>query len=147
MTMLPWQTMSRRRFLSITVRPLNRMTGQIGFPTVENPTMIRLYSKNDTSLTFLLTHESIAKVSVLTLSQHKRRRQKADVSLTRMQFQRQKIQGFFFPTPLFKIRRLNFTFIRLRNSVRFRISDRSMERNLSNAILSPLFRREFLPVP
>ncbi len=51
--------------------PLNRMTGQIGIPTVENPTSIRLYSKNDTSLTFLLTHESIAKVSVLTLSQSK----------------------------------------------------------------------------
>jgi len=49
--------------------PLNRMTGQIGFPTVESPTTIRLYSKNDTSLTFLLTHESISKVSVLTLSQ------------------------------------------------------------------------------
>jgi len=51
--------------------PLNRMTGQIGFPTVENPTTIRLYSKNDSALTFLLTHESIAKVSVLTLSQAK----------------------------------------------------------------------------
>ena len=49
--------------------PQNRMTGQIGFPTVESPTAIRLYSKNDTSLTFLLTHESISKVSVLTLSQ------------------------------------------------------------------------------
>ena len=32
------------------------------------PTSVRLYSKNDTSLTFLLTHESIAKVSVLSLS-------------------------------------------------------------------------------
>ena len=51
--------------------PLNRMTGQIGFSTVENPTTIRLYSKNDTALTFLLTHESTAKVSVLTLSQAK----------------------------------------------------------------------------
>jgi len=48
---------------------LNRMTGQIGFPTVESPTAIRLYSRNDTSLTFLLSHESISKVSVLTLSQ------------------------------------------------------------------------------
>ncbi|MGA9408171.1 MAG: VCBS repeat-containing protein, partial [Bacteroidota bacterium] len=52
--------------------PVNRVTGQIGFPTVENPSMIRLYSKNDSSLTFLLTHESIAKVSVLTLYQQKR---------------------------------------------------------------------------
>lgn len=49
--------------------PSHRMTGQIGFQTVENPTMIRLYSKSDSSLTFLLTHESIAKVSVLTLYQ------------------------------------------------------------------------------
>jgi hypothetical protein len=51
--------------------PLNRMTGQVGFPTVENPTTIRLYSKSDSALTFLLTHESIAKVSVLTLTQAK----------------------------------------------------------------------------
>ncbi|HTR80688.1 MAG TPA: VCBS repeat-containing protein [Bacteroidota bacterium] len=55
----------------------NRMSGQISFPTVDNPSSIRLYSKNDTSLTFLLTHESIAKVSVLSLSMpnpHRRQR-------------------------------------------------------------------------
>jgi len=46
----------------------NRVEGQISFPTVEEPTSVRLYSKNDTSLTFLLTHESIAKVSVLSLA-------------------------------------------------------------------------------
>jgi len=46
----------------------SRVEGQISFPTVEDPTSIRLYSKTDTSLTFLLTHESVAKVSVLTLS-------------------------------------------------------------------------------
>jgi len=49
----------------------HRMDGTNRFPTVENPTTIRLYSKNDSALTFLLTHESIAKVSVLTLSQAK----------------------------------------------------------------------------
>ena len=46
----------------------NRMAGQVGFPSVESPSAIRLYSKNDSSLTFLLTHESIGKVSVLSLS-------------------------------------------------------------------------------
>lgn len=48
--------------------PPGRISGQIGIPTVERPTAVRLYAKNDTSVTFLLTHESIAKVSVLTLS-------------------------------------------------------------------------------
>jgi hypothetical protein len=51
--------------------PSYRVSGQIGFPTVEAPTTIRLYSKNDSSLTFLLSHESIAKVSVLSVSQQK----------------------------------------------------------------------------
>lgn len=46
----------------------NRVEGQLSFPTVDEPTSVRLYSKNDTLLTFLLTHESVAKVSVLTLS-------------------------------------------------------------------------------
>ncbi len=62
--------------------PPNRMTGQIGFPSVENPTTIRLYSKNDTSLTFLLSHESIAKVSVLTLSQLKDAARKVNFTYT-----------------------------------------------------------------
>jgi hypothetical protein len=43
--------------------------GQTGFPTVEAPTAIRLYSKNDSLLTFLLAHESIGKVSVLSVPQ------------------------------------------------------------------------------
>jgi hypothetical protein len=51
--------------------PAGRVSGQIGVPTVEHPTAIRLYSRNDTSVSFLLTHESIAKVSVLTFSQAK----------------------------------------------------------------------------
>ena len=43
--------------------------GQTGYPTYEAPTAIRLYSKNDSSLTFLLAHESISKVSVFSAPQ------------------------------------------------------------------------------
>lgn len=47
----------------------NYLRGQVSFPTVENPSAIRLYSKNDTSLTFLLTHETIGTVSVISVPQ------------------------------------------------------------------------------
>ena len=52
--------------------PSYYMTGQIGVPTVESPSTVRMYSKSDSSLTFLLGHESVGKVSVLTLQQRKR---------------------------------------------------------------------------
>ena len=52
--------------------PAYYITGQIGVPTVESPSTIRMYSKSDSSLTFLLGHESVGKVSVLTLQQRKR---------------------------------------------------------------------------
>ena len=50
----------------------NHLGGQTGFSTVEAPTAIRLYSKNDSVLTFLLAHESIGKVSVLSVRQEQR---------------------------------------------------------------------------
>jgi hypothetical protein len=40
-------------------------TGQIGFRTIDNPYTVRLYSKTDTSQTFLLSHESKGRVSIL----------------------------------------------------------------------------------
>ena len=52
--------------------PAYYITGQIGVPTVESPSTVRMYSKSDSSLTFLLGHESVGKVSVLTLQQRKR---------------------------------------------------------------------------
>lgn len=45
----------------------NYFAGQIAFQTVEAPSAVRVYAQTDTSVTFLVSHESVAKVSVLTI--------------------------------------------------------------------------------
>ncbi len=45
----------------------NYFTSQTAFPTVESPSAVRVYAQSDSSVTFLISHESGAKVSVLTM--------------------------------------------------------------------------------
>ncbi len=47
----------------------NHFKSQAAFPTVESPSALRVYSRNDSTVTFLISHETAAKVSVLTVEQ------------------------------------------------------------------------------
>ncbi len=52
--------------------PVQGYTGQLSFETVPSPTSINLYSKSDTTLTFIFAHATKSRVSVLSLTERGR---------------------------------------------------------------------------
>ncbi len=52
-------------------RPLSTFAGQVSFECIESPVFVRFYSKTDSSLTFLLTHQKKPTISILHLTKQK----------------------------------------------------------------------------